>query len=148
MARFFLDSSIVACADDLDAPAKQSAALGPLERAYGDAAGVLSLQVLQEYYVTATRKLGVPTADARRKVELLSRPAVVRLDPTDILAAIDMQGLHGCSFWDALIVQAALPARCTVLYTEDLQPGMRIGGLQIVNPFEGVKGERDEGLMA
>lgn len=139
MARFFLDTNVIAYADDLDSPAKQAIALAILERAYGEAAGVLSLQVLQEYYVTATRKLGVPPADARRKVELLARLEVVKLDPTDLLAAIDLQRLHGFSFWDALIVQAALQARCAVLYSEDLQDGMRIGGMQIVNPFSGKK---------
>ena len=73
--------------------------------------------------------------DARRKVELLSRLEMVRLEPTDILAAIDLQGLHGSSFWDALIVQACLLARCTVLSSEDLQSGRRLGSLQILNPF-------------
>lgn len=137
MARFFLDTNVVAYADDLDAPVKQAVALGLLEQAYGESAGVISLQVLQEYFVTATRKLGVASADARRKVELLSRMELVRLDAPDILAAIDLQGLHGFSFWDALIVQAALLARCTILYSEDLQDGLRLGSIQIVNPFKG-----------
>lgn len=136
MARFFLDTNIVAYADDLDAPAKQAEALRLLERAYGESTGVISLQVLQEYFVTATRKLGVAPADARRKVELLSRLEVVRLGPPDILAAIDLQGLHHLSFWDALIIQAALLARCTLLYSEDLQDGLRLGSLQVVNPFQ------------
>ena len=135
MTRFFLDTNIIAYADDLDAPAKQAVALDLLGRAYGESAGVVSLQVLQEYFVTATRKLGVARPDARRKVELLSRLELVRLDATDLLAAIDLQGLHGFSFWDALIIQAALLARCTVLFSEDLQAGFRLGPLQIVNPF-------------
>jgi predicted nucleic acid-binding protein len=136
VARFFLDTNVVAYADDLDVPAKQAVALRLLEQAYGESAGVISLQVLQEYFVTATRKLGVAPADARRKVELLSRLEVVRLDAQDILAAIDLQGLHGFSFWDALIIQAALLSRCTILYSEDLQDGLRLGPMQIVNPFK------------
>ena len=84
---------------------------------------------------TATRKLGVAVADARRKVELLSRLELVRLEAPDVLAAIDLQGLHGFSFWDALIIQASLQARCTILYSEDMQPGFRLGPVQIVNPF-------------
>lgn len=135
MARFFLDTNIVAYADDLDAPGKQAVALDLLARAYGASGGVLSLQVLQEYFVTATRKLGVAAGDARRKVELLSRLEVVRLEPTDLLAAIDLQGLHSLSIWDALIIQAALLARCTILYSEDLPAGFRLGSLQVVNPF-------------
>ena len=135
MARFFLDTNILAYADDLDSPAKQAVALELLARAYGESAGVISLQVLQEYFVTATRKLGVAVADARRKVELLSRLELVRLEAPDVLAAIDLQGLHGFSFWDALIIQASLQARCTILYSEDMQPGFRLGPVQIVNPF-------------
>ena len=69
-------------------------------------------------------------------MELLSKLEVVRLDPQDLLAAIDLQGLHGFSFWDALIIQAAMLARCSILYSEDLQAGFRLGSLQIVNPFE------------
>ncbi len=137
MTRFFLDTNIVAYADDLDSPAKQAVALQLLGRAYGESAGVISLQVLQEYFVTATRKLGVAPADVRRKVELLSRLELVRLDGSDVLAAIDLQGMHGLSFWDALIIQAALLSRCTVLYSEDLQAGLRLGPLQILNPFRG-----------
>jgi len=136
VTRFFLDTNIVAYADDLDAPAKQAVALALVERAFGESAGVISIQVLQEYFVTATRKLGVSREDARRKVELLSRLEWVRLDATDLLAAIDLQGHHGFSFWDALIIQAALVARCSILYSEDLQSGFRLGSLQIVNPFK------------
>jgi predicted nucleic acid-binding protein len=136
VTRFFLDTNIVAYADDLDAPGKQAVALDLLGRAYAESAGVISLQVLQEYFVTATRKRGVAPADARRKVELLARLETVRLDGTDVLAAIDLQGLHGLSFWDALIIQAALLARCGILYSEDLQHGFRLGSLQIVNPFQ------------
>ena len=135
MARFFLDTNIVAYADDLDATHKQTVALGLLGRAYAESAGVISLQVLQEYFVAATRKLGVASADARRKVELLSRLELVRLEASDILAAIDLQGLHRFSFWDARIIQAALLSRCTILYSEDLPSGFRLGPLQIVNPF-------------
>jgi predicted nucleic acid-binding protein len=136
VTRFFLDTNIVAYADDLDSPAKQAVALQLMARAFGEGAGIVSLQVLQEYFVTATRKLRVQPADARRKVELLSRLEVVRLDASDILAAIDLQGLRGFSFWDALIIQAALLARCTVIYSEDLHAGMRLGPLQILNPFQ------------
>ena len=136
MARFFLDTNVVAYADDLDSPGKQAIALELLARAYGEPAGVISLQVMQEYFVTATRKLGIAPPYARRKVELLAKLEVVRLDSQDLLAAVDLQGLHGFSFWDALIIQAAMLARCSVLYSEDLQSGFRLGSLRIVNPFE------------
>jgi predicted nucleic acid-binding protein len=135
VTRFFLDTNVLAYADDGDQPGKQAIALDLLSRGFSDPSGVVSLQVLQEYYVTATRKLGVARGDARRKVELFARLEMVRLEAPDILAAIDLQALHSFSFWDALIIQAALLARCTILYSEDLQPGFRLGAMRIVNPF-------------
>jgi predicted nucleic acid-binding protein len=96
---------------------------------------VLSTQVLQEYFVTTTQKIGTDPLVARRKVELFSSMDVVRIDVPLILAAIDLHRLHSLSFWDALIVQAASAAGCAELISEDMQAGRAIAGLRIVNPF-------------
>jgi predicted nucleic acid-binding protein len=96
---------------------------------------VVSLQVLQEYFVTVTRKLGVDPEVARRKVELLAELDVVRPDVPDLLAAIDLHRLHRISFWDALMLRAAKQGGCAVVYTEDLQHHGKVDGLRIVNPF-------------
>jgi predicted nucleic acid-binding protein len=72
---------------------------------------------------------------ARRKLELLAELDVFVPDVDDVLAAIDVHRLHGLSFWDALVLRAAKEAACTVLYSEDLQPGRSIDGVKIVNPF-------------
>jgi len=96
---------------------------------------VVSLQVLQEYFVAATGKLGVETGLARRKVELFANDHVVTLDVDDMLAAIDLHRLHRLSFWDALVVRAAKEGGCSVLYTEDLQHEHTLDGVRIVNPF-------------
>ena len=133
--RSFLDTNVLIYTDDHDAPEKQRRAIEVYERVRRGRSGVISTQVLQEYFVAATRKLGVEAAVARRKVELFARLDVVRIDPNAILAAIDFQRLHQVSFWDALIVQAALASACTALLSEDMQHGRRIGGLEIVNPF-------------
>jgi len=93
------------------------------------------MQVLQEYFVTVTRKLRVDAAIARRKVELLAEFDVVAPEVGDILAAIDLHRLHGFSFWDALVVCAARQSGCTVLFSEDMQDRREIDGLRIVNPF-------------
>ena len=93
------------------------------------------MQVLQEYFVTVTRKLHVGATIARRKVELLAELDVFVPDVDDVLAAIDIQRLHGFSFSDALVLRAAKEAACTVLYSDDLQPGRNIDGVKIVNPF-------------
>ncbi len=97
--------------------------------------GVVSLQVLQEYFVTVTRKLHVDARIARRKVELLAEFDVAAPEVADILAAIDLHRLHGFSFWDALAVRAAKQAGCSVLFSEDLQQQREIDGVRIVNPF-------------
>jgi predicted nucleic acid-binding protein len=133
--RSFIDTDILVYTDDQDSPEKQQIALDLLARAIADGTGVVSTQVLQEYYAAATRKLGVDPALARRKVELFSRLDTVQVATSLILAAIDLHRLHKLSFWDALIVRAALDAGCTVLHTEDLGSDQRIEGLRIVNPF-------------
>ena len=95
----------------------------------------MSWQVLQEYFVTVTRKLHVDPRIARRKVELLAEFDVAAPDVADILAAIDLHRLDRFSFWDALILRAAKEAGCSVLFSEDMQDTQEIDGLQIVNPF-------------
>lgn len=134
--RSFFDTNVLVYSDDYDSPAKQAIALGLLEQARLGGSGVLSTQVLQEYFTAVTRKLGVSSAIARRKVELFARLDVVVPDVPDILAAIDLYRLHRFSFWDGLVIRAALRSGCTTLYTEDLQSGSRIDGLTILDPFE------------
>jgi predicted nucleic acid-binding protein len=133
--RSFLDTNVLVYTDDLDAPDKQLQALDLLASLRRSGAGVLSSQVLQEYFVAATRKLGVDPATARRKVELFGRMQLVSPGLDDVLAAIDLHRLHSMSFWDALVVRAAQASGCTRLYSEDFQAGQRILGLEIVNPF-------------
>ena len=133
--RVFIDTNVLLCADDLDAGEKRPRAQEILREAYARGNGVLSTQVLQEFFVASTRKLGVPADIARRKVELLARLDVVTIQPGLILDAIDLHRLHLLSFWDALIVQAAAASGCRKLLTEDLQGGRTITGVEIENPF-------------
>jgi predicted nucleic acid-binding protein len=134
--RSFVDTNVLVYTDDRDSPAKQEAALELFERLRRERTGVVSTQVLQEYFEASTRKLGVDEELARRKVQLFGGLDVVVLDMRQILGAIDLVRLHRLSFWDALIIQAALDASCRVLYSEDLQPDRRIHGLRIRNPFQ------------
>jgi predicted nucleic acid-binding protein len=133
--RSFFDTSILVCADDKAAPGKQRRALDLVAEHRRARTGVVSLQVLQEYFVIITRKLRVDAAIARCKVELLAEFDVAAPEVADILAAIDLHRLHGCSFWDALILRAAKQAGCRVLFSEDMQDAQEIDGLQILNPF-------------
>jgi predicted nucleic acid-binding protein len=133
--RTFLDTNVLVYADDLDAGDKREIARALLGELVSGAAAVVSTQVLQEFYVVATRKLGVDPSVARRKVELLARLDVVRVDESLILEAIDVHRLHTLSFWDALVVKAAARAGCGRVLSEDLQHGRTIDGVRIENPF-------------
>ena len=135
-ARSFLDTNILVYTDDRDAPEKQRIALALIAGQRRAGTGVLSTQVLQEYFSAATTKLGVDAAVARRKVELFARMELVEVSLASILGGIDLHRLHGWSIWDALIVRAARDAGCGVLYSEDA--GLRgAEGIEVVNPFAG-----------
>ncbi|HKH98170.1 MAG TPA: PIN domain-containing protein [Candidatus Sulfotelmatobacter sp.] len=135
-ARSFFDTNVLVYADDKAAPAKQRKSLDLVTEHRRARTGVVSLQVLQEYFVTVTRKLQLDARIARRKVELLAEFDVAAPEVVDILAAIDLHRLHGFSFWDALILRAAKQAGCTVLFSEDMQGAREIDGVRIVNPFQ------------
>jgi len=134
-ARSFFDTNVLVYADDKAVPAKQRRALDLIAEHRRARTGVVSLQVLQEYFVTVTRKLHLDPRIARRKVELIAEFDVASPEVADILAAIDLHRLHGVSFWDALVLRAAKQAGCSILLAEDVQGNREIDGLQIVNPF-------------
>jgi len=131
----FFDTNILVYTDDASAPRKQKEAIRLFTEHQRSGLAVISLQVMQEYFVTVTRKLGVDPALAQSKVELLARGRVVRLESGDVVAAIELHRLTRISFWDALIVHAARLAGAAVLYSEDLQHRSTLGGILIVNPF-------------
>jgi predicted nucleic acid-binding protein len=134
-ARSFFDTNILVYADDKAAPAKQRRALELVAQHRRAGTGVVSLQVLQEYFVTVTRRLQVDPGIARRKTELLAEFDVAIPEVADVLAAIDLHRLHGFSFWDALVLRAAKQSGCSVLLTEDMQDAREVDGVRIVNPF-------------
>jgi predicted nucleic acid-binding protein len=133
--RSFFDTNVLVYADDKATPAKQRRALELVAEHRRAGTGVVSLQVLQEYFVTVTCKLGVDARIVRRKVELLAEFDVAAPDVADILAAIDLHRLHGFSFWDALVLRAAKQSGCGVLLSEDFQELREIDGVRVVNPF-------------
>lgn len=132
---FFVDTNVFIYADDARDAVKQARARELVRRLLHERSGKVSLQVLQEFFAAATRKLGLSALDARRRVEVFAHMDVVRLDVGDVLAAIDLHRLHELSIWDALIVRAAVLSGCRTLYTEDLENGRRFEGLAIVDPF-------------
>ncbi|MBZ5569385.1 MAG: PIN domain-containing protein [Acidobacteriia bacterium] len=134
-ARSFFDTNVLVYADDKGAPAKQRRAVELVAEHRRGRTGVVSIQVLQEYFVAVTRKLRVDAALARRKVELLAEFDVVAADVGDVLAAIDLHRLHGFSFWDALILRTAKEAGCRTIFSEDWQHAREVDGVRIINPF-------------
>jgi predicted nucleic acid-binding protein len=133
----FVDTNILVYAHDRSETRKQPIAQALLDFLWQTRSGVLSTQVLQEFYVVATRKFDPPMrrAAAREIVALYGEWPIVQLDVALILAASKLEERHAFSFWDALVVEAARRCGATRLLTEDLQAGRRIGGIGIANPF-------------
>ena len=131
----FFDTNIFIYADDASASAKQARAIQLITNYRRSGLLVISIQVLQEYFSAATRKLGVDPETAQQKVQLLARARVVRFAEDDVIAAIELHRLHRISFWDAMIVHAARLAGADVLYSEDLQHGAILAGVRVNNPF-------------
>src|SRR5690349_248617 len=136
--RCFFDTNVLVYIFDSSAPDKRTRALQVLERAIDAGLAVLSTQVLQEFFVTVTRKLPAPLTNeqAKRAVQDFARLPVVRVDPDIILNAIDTMQRYRLSFWDSLIIQAALRGDAAVIYSEDLQPGQTIETIRVENPFQ------------
>jgi predicted nucleic acid-binding protein len=135
LTRAFFDSNVLIYADDKGEPEKQRIARELIERYFSLGYGVVSVQVLQEYFNTLTRKLKADPSLTRQKVEQLGKFVTNITMPEDVLMAIDVFRLHGLSFWDSMIVRSAKQADCRILFSEDMQHGRTIDGLQIVNPF-------------
>jgi predicted nucleic acid-binding protein len=131
----FFDSNLLVYTDDPRFPKKLAIASGLIEKHLQDRTGAISIQVLQEYYSVTTGKLKTDPSVAREKARIFSSLTVFRPAVEDVLAAIDLHRLHQLSFWDALIVRAAMQSGARILYAEDMQNGRRFDGIQIVNPF-------------
>jgi predicted nucleic acid-binding protein len=135
LARTFLDSNILVYAEDSAAPVKQKKAIDLIVEHGSKRTGVVSLQVLGEYFFAATRKIHLDPGTARSQVEFYSRFHLVEPTVSDVLAAIDLHRLHRFSYWDSLILQCAIRSGCRVLLSEDMQHGQEFNGVKIVNPF-------------
>jgi predicted nucleic acid-binding protein len=137
MRRFF-DTSVLVYLFDGSAPGKRERSRELFRETTRQRLALLSTQVLQEFFAVVTRKITVPLSheEARRAVHDLAKIPTVQVSREIILAAIEMIQRHRLSFWDSLIVQAALRGGATILYTEDLQPGRVIETLTVQNPFQ------------
>ena len=135
-AKTFVDTNVLIYAHDIDAGPKHETAKAVLRDLWGRRAGVISTQVLQEFYVNVTRKIAapLPKPSARAVVESYT---VWCMDttPAEISAAFRIEDEAAIGFWDALIVAAARKAGAARILSEDLNPGQIIAGVRIENPF-------------
>ncbi len=135
--RTFVDTNILVYAHDLDAGKKHGLAKRVVTELWENRSGVLSTQVIQEFYVTLTRKIPAPLKKSTviRIIKSFLNWEIVINDAPIILQACEIEETYNLSFWDALIVSAAYSRNVTTILTEDLNHGQRVEGILIVNPF-------------
>lgn len=134
--RTFVDTNVLIYAHDVDALQKHQTAKRVLQELWSDRTGVLSPQVLQEFYANVTRKIPVPLSQESARL-VVNNYAVWCIDttPFDIFSAFQIEDGSKIGFWDALIVASALKSGARRILTEDLNAGQIIAGVRIENPF-------------
>jgi predicted nucleic acid-binding protein len=133
----FVDTNILIYAHDRDAGEKRDRAMANLRALWDSGTGRLSAQVLQEFYVNATRKLSTPVARATAREIVKTYGAWIRQAITveTVIRATEIAEFGRVSFWDALIIASAEEAGAEEIFSEDLNDGQVIAGIKIVNPL-------------
>ncbi len=137
-ARFFLDTNIFVYSFDPTAPKKARGAMQLIRQAVATRKGVISFQVVQEFFNVALRRFRQPMTvlEAEQYLATVFRPLLAVHSSQALYGqALRLSGQYSVSWYDSLMVAAAMEARCGVLYSEDLQHEQRFGSVQVVNPF-------------
>lgn len=135
-AKTFVDSNVLIYAHDVDATAKHDMAKSVLRNLWSQRTGVLSVQVLQEFYVNVTRKIASPLSkDAARLVVNSYTVWCTETTPAEIAAAFRIEDESRIKFWDALIVASAAKSGAVRILSEDMNDQQMIAGVRIENPF-------------
>jgi len=135
MPKVFLDTNVLVYAADNADARKRERARELLRTQSSENEVFISTQVLQEYFVSITKKLGIEALTAKELLRTFERFSTVVIEPRIISEAIDISILHRLSFWDSLILAAADSVHCEILFSEDLSDGQIVRGVQIKNPF-------------
>jgi predicted nucleic acid-binding protein len=135
--KVFLDTNIIVYAHDHSSGDKHAVAREIMDYLWESRKGVISVQVLQEFFVCVTKKISKPLLikNAKIIIEYLSTWDVIVNDKYITLKAIDLQEKHRFSFWDSLVIQAAIQGRANILLSEDLPDEQIVMDLKILNPF-------------
>jgi predicted nucleic acid-binding protein len=136
--KFFLDTNIFVYSFDAGAPKKAQRAAQLIRQAIRTRSGIVSYQVVQEFFNVALRRFAQPmtVADAEQYLATTFRPLLaVHSSHTLYGEALRIGARFKLSWYDCLIVASAIEGECEVLYSEDLQHGQRLGNLQVSNPF-------------
>lgn len=135
--KFFFDTNILVYANDSSEKVKQKIARDLIRDTLNKQTGVISVQVLSEFWVTVTRKLKEPLSFeiAEKEIELFQLMEIITLDYPVFKDALRFQRLMQLSYWDSLILAASYTAGCKTIYTEDLNHGQVISNMELYNPF-------------
>ena len=136
--RFFLDTNIFVYSFDRSSPAKAKRSATLIKEAVTSRKGIVSYQVVQEFLNVALKRFENPltTSEAEQYLATVFRPLLtVYASQSLFLEALRLSGRYRLSWYDSLIVAAAIEGQCATLYSEDLQHGQRIGEIEIQNPF-------------
>jgi len=133
--KIFIDTNIFVYSLDAHDLKKKEYARSILKDFTNKYTGVLSTQVMQEFYVAATKKLKADPVIVKGILNQLSNFEIISISPELIFSAIDCSILNRISFWDALIIAAAASGKCKEIWTEDLNHGQVILGVRVINPF-------------
>src|SRR5271166_2245961 len=137
-ARFFLDTNVFIYSFDQSSPAKAERSTHLIRQAVATRKGIVSYQVVQEFFNVALRRFAQPmtVAEAEQYLGAVFRPLLaVQSSQALYSEALRLRDKHRLSWYDSLNVAAAMEGQCSILYSEDLQHGQRFGDLQIENPF-------------
>jgi predicted nucleic acid-binding protein len=137
-AKYFIDTNIFVYSFDDSQPVKKERALALIQVALESGAGIISTQVIQEFLNVAVQKFAVPMQieDARQYLRLVMNPLCqVYPDLALYESCLELRAETRYSFYDSLIIAAAIRGGCDILYSEDLQDGQQVRGVKVINPY-------------